>query len=251
MEKQSATNSKLFAFGKALLLVGTLLTFVFGAILLGVYEYAPTLMITSGLIILLIGLIILFVGLLIVNARDERSLKAAGWVYMSFGLSLLLLTVARLTFILQEVSAVGFDRFLDPGFLLQILPIVISFILNLVGVYLIFLGISKIVQENGNAEAAGKIRSCWRMLRISGVFFLLMKLLSVFAEPLWQEAAFKADSFMGSEAPLALGLGVEPFEVGFFINLSTIANVLTVIAAIWMALSFIRIYISTVRAWRS
>ena len=106
---------KFYGFGKALLLIGTLVTFVCGAFLLGVYKYEPTLMVTSGLIILFIGLVLLLFGLLIVNTKDECSLKASGWVYMSFGLVLFLLTVVRLSVIFEAripESEKGQNRFL-------------------------------------------------------------------------------------------------------------------------------------------
>ena len=242
---------KFYGFGKALLLIGTLVTFVCGAFLLGVYKYEPTLMVTSGMIILFIGLVLLLLGLLIVNVKDECSLKASGWVYMSFGLVLFLLTVVRLSVIFDASSEVGFALVLTPGFVLQILSIALSFILNLVGVFLIFRGITKILEDKGEAEVSEQIRSRWRMLRISGVFFLVMKMISVISEPLWQEAMAKASQFTGGDVSYAVGLTEEPFDISFFTNLSSVSGILTIVAAVWLAISFLRIYIPVVKSWKS
>ena len=96
MNQNLSENNKFYGFGKALLMIGTLVTFVCGAFLLGVYKYEPTLMVASGMIILFIGLVILLLGLLMVNVKDECFFKASGWVYMSFGLVLFLLTLLAL-----------------------------------------------------------------------------------------------------------------------------------------------------------
>ncbi|MBR4754276.1 MAG: hypothetical protein IK054_03730 [Lachnospiraceae bacterium] len=250
MDQNLSENNKFYGFGKALLMIGTLVTFVCGAFLLGVYKYEPTLMVASGMIILFIGLVILLLGLLMVNVKDECFFKASGWVYMSFGLVLFLLTIVRLSVIFEATSEVGFTLLLTPGFVLQVLAIALSFILNLVGVFLIFRGITKILQDSGKEEASELIRSRWRMLRISGVFFLVMKIISVISEPLWQEAMAKAKQLTGGDMSYAVGLTEEPFDISFFTNLSTVSGILTIIAAVWLAVSFLRIFIPVVKSWK-
>ena len=100
-------------------------------------------------------------------------------------------------------------------------------------------------------EESELIRSHWRMLRISGVFFLVMKVISVISEPLWQEAMAKAKQFTGGDLGYAVGLTEEPFDISFFTNLSSISGILTIVAAIWLAISIIRIFIPVVRSWKS
>ena len=128
---------------------------------------------------------------------------------MSLARVLFVLAVTRLSVILVTVSEVGFARLLSPTFILQVSVIAVAFIINLVAFYMVLKGMPS------DLENSEKLRGRWRQLRISSVFFLVMKLLYLISEPLWQEALTRANAI----------------------------NVLVIVAAVWMAISFIRILI--------
>ena len=232
MEK--GTVNKLW---KVLLIIGVCLTWISSALLTGFFEYETTLMVSSGLIAFLVGIVLVMVGLLFVNREDKPYHKAAGWLYMSLALVLFVLAAARLSVILVSVSEVGFSRLLSPSFIVQVSVVAAAFILNLVAFYMILKGIPV------SSENEKKLRGSWRQLRISSVFFLVMKLLYLISEPLWQEALTRANAFAG-DTVVVPGVTSMPFDVDFFVNLNTVFNVLAIVAAVWMAVSFLRVLIT-------
>ena len=229
-------RGKTHNFWKALLIIGVCLTWVSCIFLTGFYQYETTLLVSSGLIVFLVGIVLALVGLLFVNKEDRLYHKAAGWLYMSLALVLFVLVITRLSVILVDVSEVGFDRLLSPSFIVQVSVITAAFIINLVAFYMILRGMPSA------AENKEVLRGRWRQLRISSVFFLVMKLLYLISEPLWQEALTSANSLVG-DTVLVPGVTPMPFDVDFFIHLNTVFNVLAILAAVWMVISFLRVLI--------
>ena len=229
-------NGTVHTFWKILLTIGVCLTWISCVFLTGFFQYETTLLVSSGLIVFLIGIVLALIGLLFVNKEDRLHHKAAGWLYMSLALVLFVLAVTRLSVILVTASEVGFARLLSPSFILQVSVIAVAFIINLVAFYMVLKGMPS------DPEKSETLRGRWRQLRISSVFFLVMKLLYLISEPLWQEALTSANA-IAEDTVVVPGVTGMPFDVDFFLNLNTVFNVLVIVAAVWMAISFIRILI--------
>ncbi len=235
---------KIRKFGGILLLIGIVVTWISGSLLLGIYQYQTTLFISTGLISFLVGIALALVGLLFVNRDDDPFFRAAGWFYTGTGLVIFLLAIGRLSLIFDQVTEVGFERLQSPAFLMQIITISAAFVLVLLAYYMILRG------TFATTEKKEEVRRLWRHFRISSVLFLLMKILLLVSEPLWQEAMLRANMVAG-DTVLMPGVTAMPFDVSFFTSLEWIFSVLLMVATIWMVIAFIRLFVPTVRTLRS
>lgn len=236
---------KLESVGTVLLLAGAILAFLCALILVGGYEYGVNLMVSSGLVVYTIGLVAIFVGLLFKNNKDDRNFKAAAWVYLAGGATIYILSIVRLVSVFQVSDEVGLARLFSTQYLPQILVIVTAFVLELVALYLTIKGFYSTAGKD-----TAELRGVWRQLRISGVTFLVMKLLSLSSYALWEEGMLKSHEIVGEDVVIVPEVTGLPFDVDFFVTIETIASVLVYVAGVWMLVSFFRILVPLIKTAR-
>lgn len=172
----------------------------------------------------LFGIIMVLVGLIFNNTDEDKNVKVAIWTYVTSGILMYALSVARLFFTFDITDYYGIDRILQPQHVILLLLTSSVFILNIVAVWFVvkkYLPMSKSKVENIKV---------WRNFRISGIGLVILKVLAI-------------NSKMLLDSTFASG----NFDYLAFNFMEIFFNILYVTCGVWFIFSLVKLFLALLR----